>query len=163
MANVNKPFGLRLHDTGGKPVFVRKYIKSTGAIYRGDVVKRNAGGYVEVGAAGAAIVGVAAEYRSTSATDILVYDDPDYVYETMALGDFQLADIFQNVDIDATTGDTALLNSKHSIDMATKNTTATLQFTLLGLSPDAESVVGSFAKILVKVNNQYKRAGVAGL
>lgn len=164
MANVNKPFGFRLHDTGGKDAYVRLYRKGTAtAIFRGDTVKRHADGYVVINTTGAPVVGVAAEYRAASATDILVYDDPSYIYETMALGDFQLADIFQNADIDATSGDTGLLNSKQSIAMSTKDTTATLQFTLLGLSPDPEAVVGSFAKILVRVNSAYTKAGVAGL
>lgn len=165
MANTNRPYGFIVADSEGKQFRARPYKKESGsAIFAGDVVKRNAAGTVEVATAGDVIVGVAAEYKAaTSTADILVYDDPECVFECMALGSFAQADVFQIANIDATTGDTSLLTSKQSLALSTKGTEATKQFVILGLVENQENVVGSYARIKVKPNLHFLKAGVAGL
>lgn len=165
MANANKPQGFELSSSEGKDYRTNVYRKKAGDVIAiGDPVAIAATGDVELydAADGAGLLGVSLEYKAaTDTSDILICDDPDAIYEVMALGDFQLADIFQNADIDA--GTLVNRHSGSSIDMSTKGTTATLPFKLLGLVPREGNVVGSYARIKVKPNQHAFNAGVAGI
>lgn len=156
MSNTDAAFGLVPISTEGKEAKVGYYIKKSGnAIYKYDLVKQDAAGNVDVGGASGPYIGVAAEYKAaTDVTEIAVYDDPQQLFRAQCSGDFQLADIFRNADAVATTGDTSLLRSKHEVDSSSFDTTATLGLKILGLYDVPEgNAVGSYAKVIVKINN----------
>jgi hypothetical protein len=167
MPNVFLPFGLRLIDTEGKQPRVRRYTKKTGnAIYPGDAVVATATGDVDIATAGAALLGVAMEFRAaTSTAQIAVCDDPEAVFEIQSDNQILAADVFLNSNITATAGDASLLRSKHDLDVASFATTATLQLKILGLSEIGDNAYGSFARIKVKINNHVLKGatGSAGV
>lgn len=167
MPNVQQPFGLRLIDSEGKQVRIRRYVKKSGnAIYPGDAVVATATGDVDIATAGAALLGVAMEYRAAASTaDIAVCDDPEAVFEIQSDSGVAAADVFLNANITATAGDSSLLRSKHDLDVASFATTATLQLKLLGLSQISDNAYGSFARIKVKINNHVLKGatGSAGV
>lgn len=172
MANTNDPRGFLPYTNGGKAIRTANYAKTASAVvYEGDLVKRVAAGTVETAGAGitAGIVGVAARTSLASDTTVDVYDDPKAVYlcQTDGTTAYAVADNGQNADIAAGTPDTSLNRSGQLIDMATKNTTATLPFKILGLAPQgingAENGAGVNATILVVLNNSEQGAGATGV
>lgn len=166
MANSNVPFGFQVFQTEGKEHRVRKYPKTASAvIYPGDTVKRVAAGTVEVAAAGDAFIGVAAEYSSASMTaDVAVYDDPETVFIAQVSANYvDPTDDGQNANIVATTGDTTLLRSKHTVDSSSFATTSTLQWRIVGMLNRGANESGSYAIIRVKPNNHVFKGGVAGI
>ncbi len=166
MANAFAPFGLRLVDSEGKEFKGRRYVKKSGTIiYPGDVVKQQSTGDVTVAAAGDIPIGVALEYKaSADVSPILVCDDPQAVFEIQADNLVAAADVFQNADITATTGDTGLLRSKQDLDVASFGTGSTKILKILGLSSIGENAYGSYAKMLVKFNaHTLKSAGTDGV
>ncbi len=163
MANPNKPYGLLLLDTEGKEYRVRRYPKTATALYTGDALMQDATGAVKVATAGAALIGVAAEYQSASATSIAVVDDPAAVFSIQASADLAAADIFLNADIVATAADTTLNRSKHALDSASLNTTATLQLKVLGKTTDIDNAYGSYCKTIVMINNHKLKGGTGTL
>lgn len=166
MANTFAPFGLRLVQNEGKEFQGRRYVKKSGnAIYPGDAVKQASTGDVDVAAAGDALLGVALEYKAASSTDsILICDDPAAVFEIQADNLVAAADVFQNSNITATAGDSALLRSKQDLDVASFGTGSTKQLKILGLSAIGENAYGSYARMLVKINvHTLKSAGTDGI
>ncbi len=160
MANVNKPFGLRLLKTEGKEFRVRRYPKTAAIIYEGDAVMQDSSGAVKVATSAVALMGVAAEYKSAAATTIAVIDDPEASFEVQCSADFQAADILQNADIVANAGDSLLNQSKHALNSASLQTTATLQLKVLGFVQDVENAAaGSYARVEVKINNHVLKGG----
>lgn len=164
MSNTNAPFGFKLVENQG-PVRVFRYPKKSGnAIYQGDAVIMDAAGSVDVAVAGGKLLGIAAEYKAaTDTSPIAVIDDPDAVFEIQASGSLAAADVFLNADIVATTGDTSLLRSKHALDVASKNTTATLQLKILGKAQELGNDYGNYVRMIVRINEHAFRAGVAGI
>lgn len=166
MANPNKPFGARVWSSEGKELRAREYIKKTSvAIYDGDLVTADATGTVDVAAAGESILGVAAETQAAAAANIKVIDDPGMIIEMQVDGDFALADIFLNADFVATAADTTIGRSKHVLDSSTMATTGELPLKVIGLSPSNANAVGSYARVLCKINNTIMghSTGIAGV
>lgn len=106
-------------------------------------------------------------YRPASTAQyVLVCDAPDVVYEVEAVTganasySFAVADIGQNADLATVAGSTTTGTSAAALDMSTKNTTATLQWKVLGVvqRPDNE-ITGASTKVLVKINNAQMSAG----
>lgn len=106
-------------------------------------------------------------YRPASTAQyVLVCDAPDVIYEVEASTganaaySFAVADIGQNADLTTVAGSTTTGTSAASLDMSTKNTTATLQWKVMGAvqRPDNE-VTGNYTKVLVKINNAQLSAG----
>ncbi len=106
-------------------------------------------------------------YRPASTAQyVLVCDAPDVVYEVEAVTgsnasySFAVADVGQNADLSTVAGSTVTGTSAAALDMATKNTTATLQWKILGVvqRPDNE-ITGASTKVLVKINNAQMAAG----
>lgn len=103
------------------------------------------------------------QYRAAStATYVLVADAADIVYEVELTTNgssytYLVADVGLNMDAKYSTGSTTTGVSACSLDAATKATTATLQFKLLGAAqrPDNERDTGSSTavKVLAKINN----------
>lgn len=154
MANTDAAFGFIPLTTEGKEVKVSYYRKKSGnAIFKYDLVKHDASGAVDVGGASGPYIGVAAEYKAaTDTSDIAVYDDPQQLFVAQCDEDFQLADIFKNADVVNTAGDASLLRSKMEVD-STFGDTATLGIKVLGLYSDSVNAVGSYAKVICKINN----------
>lgn len=166
MANTFAPFGLRLVDSEGKEFKGRRYVKVTGsAIYPGDVVKQDSSGGVTVAAAGDTPIGVSLEYKPSANVDpILICDDPNATFEIQADNLVAAADVFQNSEITATTGDTGLLRSKQDLDVASFGTGSTKVLKILGLSSIGENAYGSYARMLVKFNvHTLKSSGMSGV
>jgi hypothetical protein len=106
-------------------------------------------------------------YRPASTAQyVLVCDAPDVIYEVEAVTgsnasySFAVADVGQNADLSTVAGSTVTGTSAAALDMATKNTTATLQWKVLGVvqRPDNE-ITGASTKVLVKINNAQLSAG----
>ena len=106
-------------------------------------------------------------YRPASTAQyVLVCDAPDVVYEVEAVTgsnasySFAVADVGQNADLATVAGSTVTGTSAAALDMATKNTTATLQWKILGVvqRPDNE-ITGASTKVQVKINNAQMAAG----
>lgn len=100
------------------------------------------------------------QYRiASTARYVLVNDDPDQVYEVEAVtganANYTLlvTDIGLNADLSTVAGSTTTGSSNAALDMATKATTATLQFKILGLVNRPDNEVGISSKVLVKINN----------
>jgi hypothetical protein len=164
MANPNKAFGFQVVTVDGKECRAKKYIKATGIVYPGDVLVLGSAGTVSVAATGQAMVGVAAEYRASADTDIMVYDDPSAEFVAQVSGSFALADIGQNADVLATTGNTTLKSSKQQIESVSMGTTSTLQWKILGLYNKGDNAVGANAIVRVRPNNHVlKSAGTTGV
>ena len=113
------------------------------------------------------------QYRPASVAQyVLVADASDLLFEVEACTTagaayaFAVADIGQNADFYAGAGSTTTGNSGSALDMSTKNTTATLQWKIMGVvqRPDNE-ITGNYTKVIVKVNNQQLSGGTgtAGL
>lgn len=106
-------------------------------------------------------------YRPASTAQyVLVCDAPDVVYEVEAVTgsnasySFAVADVGQNADLATVAGSTVTGTSAAALDMSTKNTTATLQWKILGVvqRPDNE-ITGASTKVQVKINNAQMSAG----
>lgn len=106
-------------------------------------------------------------YRPASTAQyVLVCDAPDVVYEVEAVTganasySFAVADVGQNADLATVAGSIVTGTSAAALDMSTKNTTATLQWKVLGVvqRPDNE-ITGASTKVLVKINNAQMAAG----
>jgi hypothetical protein len=106
-------------------------------------------------------------YRPASTAQyVLVCDSPDVVYEVEAVTgsnaaySFAVADVGQNADLATVAGSTTTGTSAAALDMSTKNTTATLQWKVMGVvqRPDNE-ITGNNTKVLVKINNAQLGAG----
>jgi hypothetical protein len=163
MANTNKPQGFELSQSEGKEYRTRAYRKATGDVIAiGDPVSIAAGGDVELFDNGdtSGLLGVSLEYKAgTDTSDILICDDPEAVYEVMVLGNFALADIFLNADVNAGT----VSNKRSGAALTGLAAGATLPFKIIGLAAREGNEVGSFARVLVKPNQHAFRAGVAGI
>lgn len=166
MAMIQAPFGLIPLQDGGKEARVTKYTKGSGVIRAGDIVKMNNAGAIVIGTAGAAFIGVAAEYRASSDTEIHVYDDPQQIFKAQADGALAAADVGLNVDVTATatgTGPDSKM-SNMDIDVASLAVTSTLQFRVMGLAPcGTENAFGNYAVVKVKPNNHQLAANTVGL
>lgn len=100
-------------------------------------------------------------YRPASTFQyVLVNDDPAQVYEVEAVTgsnasySFAVADIGLNADLSTVAGSTTSGTSAAALDMATKATTATLQFKVLGAVQRVDNEpTGASTKVLVKINN----------
>lgn len=106
-------------------------------------------------------------YRPASVGQyVLVCDAPDVIYEVEAVTgsnasySFLSADVGKNADLATVAGDTNTGTSGAALNMATKATTATLQFKIMGVvqRPDNE-LTGNATKVLVKINNAQLSAG----
>jgi len=107
------------------------------------------------------------QYRvASTGTYVLVADSPDVVYEVEAATGsnaayaFAVADVGQNADLTTVAGSTTTGTSAAALNMATKGSTATLQWKIIGVvqRPDNE-ITGNYTKVLVKINNAQLSAG----
>lgn len=101
------------------------------------------------------------QYRvASTAAYVLVADSPDVVYEVEAVTganasySFAVADIGLNADLSTVAGSTTTGTSAAALDMATKATTATLQWKILGPVQRVDNEpTGASTKVHVVLNN----------
>lgn len=190
MANTNAPAGLVPYASrGGKPYdgAANKYYvpaSDSTALFLGDPVKLAGsadatGRYATVtrAAAGDPILGVVVGvadplvdspiYRAAStATYVLVADDPDLVFLIQEDGDggtLAATSVGLNANVVAGTGSTYTGRSGFLLDSSSANTTNTLDFQIIGLAPMEDNVLGSYAKWLVKPNTHARAHGATGV
>lgn len=97
---------------------------------------------------------------------VFVADDPNLVYEVQANAAFAATtDPGLNVGVTFTAVSTATGLSNMQLDMATKATTSTLPFRIVGLKQSVENDITdtSNMKVLVAVNNSQAKVGATGL
>ena len=191
MANVNKPFGLRpvgnLSATGAQKQYGYSIASGYGtAIYQGDLVVVYDGYIIKYDASThSAPTGVfnGCQYNDPTRADkptwknyypgsitpniggiiCEVLDDPNQMFLIQAGGSVVAANIGKNADPTAsTTGSTTSGVSAGSLDSASIAKTAGLTFKIVGLNQDPENAFGSYAVVVVKLNqHQYGSVGVA--
>jgi hypothetical protein len=191
MANVNKPFGLRpignLSATGAQKQYGYLIANNqSGAIYQGDLVVVYDGYIIKYDAAthaGPTGVFNGCQYNdptrankptwknyypgSVNVTigqiDCEVLDDPNQLFLVQASGSVVQANIGKNADPTAsTTGSTTTGVSAGTLDSASIAKTAALTFKIVGLSNQSDNAFGTYAVVVVKLNqHQYGSVGVA--
>jgi hypothetical protein len=191
MANVNKPFGLRpvgnLSATGAQKQYGYSIASGYGtAIYQGDLVVVYDGYIIKYDASThTAPTGVfnGCQYNDPTRADkptwknyypgsitpniggiiCEVLDDPAQMFLIQAGGSVVAANIGKNADPTAsTTGSTTSGVSAGSLDSASIAKTAGLTFKIVGLNQDPENAFGTYAVVVVKLNqHQYGSVGVA--
>jgi len=191
MANVNKPFGLRpignLSATGAQKQYGYQIADNqSGAIYQGDLVVVYDGYIIKYDeATHAAPTGVfnGCQYNdptrankptwknyypgsvdiTTGQIDCEVLDDPNQLFLIQADGAVTQANIGKNADPTAsTTGSTTTGISAGTLKSSSIAKTAALTFKIIGLSNQADNAFGSYAVVVVKLNqHQYGSVGVA--
>jgi hypothetical protein len=137
-----------------------------GTIYPGDAVTLSSAGQVTAASASTALVGVAASY-ATSGEDVLVFDDPNQLFEGQADDatiDAQ-TDINLNYDLLATAGDSTYKASRHEVDASTQATTATLPLKVIAVQKIPGEGLGAQVKCILKINNHQLdgSTGTAGI
>jgi hypothetical protein len=135
---------------------------------------------VDAAAPGAAVTGVVAGFElqyagenltetglpASTAGKARVHIDPNLNFiADVVNGPLVAADVGLNIDIAATaaTKSGGLTISNMSVDAATKLSTATLQFRIVGLVPDGVDGTPTGLKARVRLNNTTTRGGVAGV
>lgn len=190
MANVSRINGFRpVKHVLGAHIQAKKYfIPSTDgtAVYLGDIVKLAGSAdtdgtcpTVAIAAAGDAVLGVVVgflpnpsnlnvdgQYRVAS-TDRYVYviDDPYVVFEAQTSnGTLAAADIGLNANHAVGSPSTTTAQSGATVDVGSKNTTATLTLKIMGFRSRVDNEVAASAKVEVMINNhQLRGTGVLGV
>lgn len=162
MSNVDRHSGFKPREGANR---ARPYVAG-GTVYPGDAVKLNASGQIVAGTAGAAMAGVAATY-ATSGNEVMVWDDPDQVYEIQDDGSATLAttSIGLNFDIVATAGSAAYIRSRMELAANSGATTpSTLPLRLLGVTREVGSDQSSiYQRCVVEINNHQLAKNTAGI
>jgi len=159
MANTDAPRGFVPvgHLTGGQ-ILARAYDvdEDSDAIYRGDALSMGLNGKVTLAAADTLLAGVAAESKSTlEGTTIMVYDDPNIIYEVQGYTGvtFALNSVGEQGDIVATAG-----SSTTNLSLQELNDTGTGvpgQFLVLGKVDRSDNAWGEHVKLLVKPHRHF--------
>lgn len=153
MANVDSPRGFVPigHISGGQ-IFTRAYDadEDSDSIFKGDVVTLGLNGKATLAAAGDVVLGVAAESKSTLLNQqILVYDDPNILYEVQGYTGvtFALGMVGEKSDIVATAGSST---TKMSLQELNEPEAPTAQFLILGKVDKPDNAWGEHVKLIVK-------------
>lgn len=150
--NTNEPRGAR---PCGRVTAIHPYYGATAArILPGDFVTLRADGVAIVATAGVTqLLGVAASYKSSTYTTVLVYDDPDQQFLIQDDGggttSLSSAKFGLNGDIVATASNGTTLKSRHTFDRNPIATTAA-NLRILGLS--ANQATGKYQEVRVVIN-----------
>ncbi len=107
----------------------------------------------------------AAQIAASGSGYILVIDDPHVVMEAEAAnGTPAVTDVGLNIRHANGTRTSATVVSPAYLDFGTKNTTATLNFNILGFKQSVDNEVGASAKLLVRFNvHQFNSVGTTGI
>lgn len=160
MANADIVAGARPY---GRILEMTSYLAES-AIYKGDLVKKNANGTVERAAATNALVGCA---MSTAAAGekVLVADHPDqkFVIQSSSAEPSAQDDLGLNFDIVVATANTTYKRSGMELDGSTGGTTNALVLRLLAIEPAVDNAFGANVKCIVKINQHQNADAVAGV
>ena len=190
MANIDKAFGLRpignLSATGAQKQYGYEIADNqAGTIFQGDLVVLTAGFISRfLPASHTAAVGVfngcnyidpttgkptfknfyPGSVNITSGKIIAdVIDDPSQLFLVQCDAGFVAADVGKNADVIGTGGSTTTGVSTMELNSSTLATTAALNLKTVGLYNVPSNEYGSFAVVVVKINEHvYGSAGVAG-
>jgi hypothetical protein len=191
LANTSRPKGfVPVYHMNGSPFngqVTLYYFQSSDATaaYIGDVVKLSGTAdpagqapSVTLAAAGDAVVGVVVGFladptnlnvagtgRAASTNRYCwVADSPDVLFEVeVSNGTPAITDVGQNVNHAVGTPSATFARSGATIDMATKNTTATLTFKFRKFVQRPDNEIGASAKIVVSINNHQLGQGTGTL
>jgi len=162
--NVDNSFGFLPIDSDGKEHRVEHYAKKTGtAMYKGDPVKRNADGEVELAATGDRLAGVCAGNAAAADDSVMVWDDKDQEYMAQCDATYAAADVGLNAAMTINAADAALGRGKSELLVSSFAITATLPWKITGLKERYENVVGEFAIVKCKMNQHDSSDGTAGI
>ena len=190
MANIDKAFGFRpignLSATGAQKQYGYEIADNqAGTIFQGDLVALSAGFITRfLPATHTAAVGVfngcnyidpttgkptwknyyPGSVNITSGKIIAdVIDDPSQLFLIQCDAGFVAADVGKNADVIGTGGSTTTGVSTMELNSSTLATTAALNLKTVGLYNVPSNEFGSFAVVVVKINEHvYGSAGVAG-
>jgi len=190
MANIDKGFGLRpignLSATGAQKQYGYEIADNqAGTIFQGDLVVLTAGFISRfLPASHTAAVGVfngcnyidpttgkptfknfyPGSVNITSGKIVAdVIDDPNQLFLVQCDAGFVAADVGKNADVVGTGGSTTSGISSMELSSSTLATTAALNLKVVGLYNDVNNDYGSFAVVVVKINEHvYGSTGVAG-
>lgn len=162
MANVNRAHGFQPYEEIKRE---SPYVAG-GTVYPGDLVRMNSSGLIVAASADTnPNLGVAAGY-ATSGLEVKVWDHPDQKYECQADdgGSVSIAqtDAGLNYQAVVTTGSTAFKQSRQELDASSGASDSNLPLRMLAISPAQNNAAGVNAKVVVVLNNQQMRPGVAG-
>jgi hypothetical protein len=191
MPNPNMPFGLRpVRDRSGRTwngaanayavlatdataLFIGDPVQLAGSSVDGRAtVTRGtaAGGAFTLGVVvgfGNDPVALRAGFRAAStATEVLVADDPELLFEIQCDDDtvtLAATDVGLNADLIAGVGNTALRTSSFQLDTSTKATTATLQLKIEGIVNDGTNDIGAVNQRALVSFNLHQRRNTTGI
>lgn len=158
MSNVDRHNGFRPYE---EAVRCRPYVAG-GAVYPGDAVSLNSSGQIVAASASSALAGVAASYASASGVEVMVWDDPDQIFEVQDDGSATLAStgVGLNYNIVANSGNSSYIRSRMELAANSGATTATLPLKLLGFGREQNSdTVSPYQKCVVEINNHQLKGG----
>jgi hypothetical protein len=171
MPNINAPNGFwptMRNDGGGETKFVN-FDKAAGlgtAIFRGDLVTRLTDNTISpvitpgtTPMQGVALTGGAA----STLTRHRVAASVDAVLEAQMNGAFAMADLGLNANAVIGAGDALTGMSGHQVNSTGIATTATLDLKLDQFLTSPTNEVGSFARVLVRINRHQRLSGTAGI
>jgi len=167
----DRPMGFRpIYALGGQHGRTNKYVlaAANAIIGVGDLLARDANGAVDRAAATSVqIIGVAAEAKAASSGGfILVYDNPDQVYEAQTdNGTGTLtAQTGCNLNADFVVANAVNGISRMEIDENSGNTTATLPLVVLRLWDEPNNSFSEFNRLEVRINNHVLQSlGTTGI
>lgn len=97
-------------------------------------------------------------YRAASTERLLYIDtDPDQSFAIQVDGAFAVADVGLNANIVTGSAVGALGRQQEEIAVSTLATTSTLQLKVTGVVQEATNEVGSYAKVIAKINNHARQ------
>jgi hypothetical protein len=163
MANSDRPRGFVpvAHMSGGQ-IKPRAYsMDDAASIYKGDLVITSIMGRVKLGAAAAAntAIGIAAETITGGDDDkILVWDDPNIIYEVQGYTGVTFTEgmVLENADHVANSPDTTYNISRQELDTGGSGTKG--QFLILGKAEKPGNEWGEHVKLLVVFNTHFTKA-----
>lgn len=162
MANTDRPRGFEpFGDCLRESVYV-----AAGAIGKGDFVKQEAGGRVEVAASSGsvhagAVIGVALESVDEAGAEVTVADHPDQRFVGQADGadiDAQ-TDLGLNYSILGTDRDSNTKESRQEVDSSSGDTTDTLPLKVLDKERRVGNALGAQVDVVCAVNNHQLAGG----
>lgn len=174
MANADNPHGFAplLVNLGGGRSVIQEFTKDvdeTTAIFRNDLVNREADGNIAPGGTPGTTTytGVALNHGAASTvTQHSVVISPDALFEGQDNNDtdgIAAADLGLNANAEFNGGDANTLLSGHEIDESTVNTSAARDLKMLNLYNVPDNAHGANARIEVVINNHRLAPGVAGV
>ena len=148
MANTDRPRGGECYGR----IKQTANLEAGSACYPGDFLILASDGQVDPAAATNDMIGMALNYASAAAVNVLVSVDPEQVYVLQAdEADIDAqTDIGQTADLLATAANTTYKSSRHELDSSSIG--ASQGFVILGIDKRPDNSLGTNVDCLVKIN-----------